>query len=128
MPRAQPNRAEIGLRAATIGSVSQQEPARTADRPVDPLFSHAASPFMRTEPPTAPIAYGPAPAAQTGFIPISTWINYKSQIHLGLAILAYLMILVGSVITVTANPDVDWRYVVAALPILPAGIVVWLTV
>ena len=92
------------------------------------MFSHAASPFMRTEPPTAPVAYGPAPAAQTGFIPISTWINYKTQIQFGLAILAYLMILVGSVITVTANPDVDWKYVVAALPVVPAGIVVWLTV
>ena len=109
--------------------MSQHEPAPTADRPVDPLFTHAASPFMRTEPPTAPVAYGPPPAAvQTGFIPIATWITYKTQIQFGLALLAYLMVLVGSVIAVSANPNVDWKYFVAALPVVPAGIVVWLTV
>jgi len=109
--------------------VSQEETASTAERPVDPLFTHAASPFMRTEPPTAPIAYGPPPAAaQTGFIPIATWITYKTQIQFGLAILAYLMVLVGSAIAVSANPNVDWKYVLAAVPLLPAGIVVWLTV
>ena len=109
--------------------MSQEEPTSTAERPVDPLFSRAASPFMRTEPPTAPIAYGPSqPAVQTGFIPIATWITHKSQIQFGLAIVAYLMVLVGSVIAVSANPSVDWKYVVAALPMLPAGIVVWLTV
>ena len=58
---------------------------------------------MRTEPPTAPIAYGPSqPAVQTGFIPIATWITHKSQIQFGLAIVAYLMVLVGSVIAVSA--------------------------
>src|SRR5438093_10009135 len=42
--------------------------------------------------------------------------------------LAYLMVLVGSVTVVRANPDADWRYWVAVLPVLPAGIVVWLVV
>jgi hypothetical protein len=109
--------------------VSQQEQASMAERPIDPLFSHAASPFMRTEPPTTPMAFPTPPAAeQTGFIPMTTWVNYKTQIQFGLAILAYLMVLVGSVIAVSANPDLDWKYVVAALPVAPAGIVVWLTV
>ena len=98
--------------------------------PVDPLFSHAASPFVRTHPP-AKVEFGDPPTAPmdaTGFIPLSTWITYKTQIQFGLAILAYLMVLVGSVIAVGANPDVDWKYVVALLPVVPAGIVVWLTV
>ena len=110
--------------------MSHQEPASTADRPVDPLFSHAASPFVRTHPPE-PVAAFPSPptaGAETGFIPLSTWVTYKSQIQFGLAILAYLMVLVGSVIAVSANPDVDWKYVLAGLPLVPAGIVVWLTV
>jgi hypothetical protein len=38
------------------------------------------------------------------------------------------MVLVGAVVTVSANPNVDWKYFVAFLPIVPAGIVIWLTV
>ena len=34
--------------------------------------------------------------------------------------LAYLMVLVGAIILVQANPDASWRYYVAALPALPA--------
>jgi hypothetical protein len=110
--------------------VSQQEPASTAERPVDPLFSHAASPFVRTSPPQQAPAFAspPAAGAETGFIPLTTWVTYKSQIQFGLAVLAYFMVLVGAVVTVSANPNVDWKYFVAFLPIVPAGIVIWLTV
>jgi len=43
-------------------------------------------------------------------------------------VLAYLMVLVGSVTVVRANPDADWRYYVALLPLAPAGFVIWLFV
>ena len=110
--------------------MSQQEPRSTAERPVDPLFSHAASPFLRTSPPPGGALGEPptAPIDVSGFIPLSTWVTYKTQIQFGLAILAYLMVLVGSVIAVGANPSVDWKYAVAVLPVVPAGIVVWLVV
>src|SRR5689334_17234889 len=65
---------------------------------------------------------------EAGIIPISTWVTYKTQIQFGLATLAYLMVLVGTVIVVGANPSVDWKYWVALLPVVPAGIVVWLVV
>lgn len=112
--------------------MSQQDPVTAPlEAPVDPLFTHAASPFMRTEPPPG-LAFSSPPSPQatqlSGIIPMSTWVNYKTQIQFGLAVLAYLMVLVGSVVAVSANPSVDWRYFVAALPVVPAGIVVWLTV
>jgi len=108
--------------------LSEQEQAQQA--PVDPLFSHAASPFLRTNPPAGGAFMEPptAPIETSGFFPITTWVTYKTQIQFGLAILAYLMVLVGSVIAVGANPSVDWKYWVALLPVVPAGIVVWLTV
>jgi hypothetical protein len=109
--------------------VSEQQQA-TPDAPVDPLFSHAASPFVRTNPPPG-MAFGDPPTApmdMTGIIPMATWITYKNQIQFGLAILAYLMVLVGSVIVVGANPDVEWKYWLVLLPVVPAGIVVWLVV
>ena len=71
---------------------TEQDPAQA---PVDPRYTHPASPFMRTEtslPPQLPGPPGPPPA------PIqSTWITYRSQIEIGLALLAYMMFLIGSV-------------------------------
>jgi hypothetical protein len=108
--------------------VSDQEPVTAPlENPAEPLFSRAASPFVRTEPPPG-LAYASPPAFGTGIIPIAVWTTHRSQIQFGLAILAYLMVLVGCVIAVGANPDVDWKYWVAALPLVPAGIVIWLTV
>jgi hypothetical protein len=52
----------------------------------------------------------------------STWTTYRLQIEFGLAMLAYLMILVGSVTVLQANPTAPWRYVVAVLPVLPAAL------
>ncbi|HET7419351.1 MAG TPA: hypothetical protein VFL27_03120 [Candidatus Dormibacteraeota bacterium] len=108
--------------------MSDQEtafPSPPVEPPVDPLFSHAASPFMRTEAP-APVAVAGAQAG--GITPISTWVTYKTQIQFGFAILAYLMILVGSITVVQANGEASWRYLIAVLPVAPAGIVIWLTV
>jgi len=58
----------------------------------------------------------------------STWVTYRSQIEIGLALLAYMMLLIGSVTLLRANPDASWRYVVAVVPVLPAALVVYLFV
>jgi hypothetical protein len=82
---------------------------------------------LRTEAPT-PVAFpSPPHAAPTPAI-YSTWIFYRTQIEFGLAMLAYLMVLVGSVTVVQANSNADWRYFVALLPVAPAGFVIWLFV
>jgi hypothetical protein len=92
--------------------------------PVEPLYTHPASPFMRTEsnlPAQVSAMPGPPPR------PIqSTWITYRPQIEIGLALLAYMMLLVGSVTILRANPDADWRYIVALVPVAPAALVLFL--
>ena len=60
--------------------------------------------------------------------PQASWTAYKTQIQFGFAILAYLMILVGAVTVVAANPDAGWKYSIAVLPVVPAAVMVWLTV
>jgi hypothetical protein len=101
----------------------EQDPVQSA---VEPLYTHPASPFMRTEsnipPQVAPIP-GPPPSPVQ-----STWITYRSQIEIGLALLAYMMFLVGSVTVLRANPDAGWRYAVAVVPVVPAALVVLLFV
>jgi hypothetical protein len=107
--------------------MTDQDPApNPTEAPVDPLFTHPASPFIRTEAP-APVNFQSPPGGPTPAI-YSTWITYRTQIEFGLAMLAYLMVLVGSVTVVRANPDADWRYYVAVLPVAPAGFVIWLFV
>ena len=98
-----------------------------AEAPVDPLFTHPASPFIRTEAP-APVAFPSPPGAMPTPAIYSTWVTYRTQIEFGLAMLAYLMVLVGSVTVVQANPAADWRYFVVVLPVAPAGFVIWLFV
>lgn len=102
--------------------VAPPPPAPTPDAPVDPLFSRAASPFVRTEAPPQ-VAYAPPPAAGA---PI--WAVHKTQIQFAFAILAFLMFIAGSVTVVQANASVSWRYYVAAAPVVPAGLVIWLFV
>jgi len=68
--------------------MSEQQPnPDTAEAPIEPLYTHPASPFLRTES-TAPkhvdLPVLPAMA--------STWITYRTQIEFGLAMLAYLML------------------------------------
>ena len=58
----------------------------------------------------------------------STWVTYRSQIEISLALLAYMMLLIGSVTLLRANPDASWRYIVAVVPVLPAALVVFLFV
>ncbi len=93
---------------------------------MDPVFTHAASPFLRTEVPT-PVAFAspPPPAAPPGPAP---WVTYKTPIQFGFATLAYLMFLVGALTVVQSNSSAAWRYLVAILPMVPAGIVIWLFV
>jgi hypothetical protein len=107
-----------------LPAVSEQKPV--PDTPIDPLFSHAASPFLKTEVPT-PVAFE-SPPGVPAITPMSTWNAYKTQIQFAFAILAFLMILVGSVTVLQANGTVTWRYFIAATPALPAGIVIWLFV
>lgn len=102
----------------------QKYPSPPAEPPVDPLFSHAASPFLRTEAPT-PVGFASPPAAPA-LTPI--WTAHKAQIQFAFALLAFLMILAGSVTVLQANGEVEWRYYIAAVPAVPAGIVIWLFV
>jgi hypothetical protein len=96
--------------------------------PVEPLYTHPASPFTRTEsniPPQVAAVGGPLkphPPAQ------STWVIYRSQIEIGLSLLAYMMLLIGSVTVLRGNPGASWRYEVAVVPVLPAALVVFLFV
>jgi hypothetical protein len=95
----------------------EQDPAQA---PVEPHYTHPASPFMRTEsslPPQVARLPGPPPAPAQ-----STWITYRAQIEIGLALLAYMMFLLGSVTALRANPDAPWRYIVAVVPVAPAAL------
>jgi len=95
------------------------------EAPIDPQSTHPASPFLRTEAP-APVAFA-SPPTLIQQVPVSaTWVTYRTQIEFGLAMLAYLMVLVGSVVVVQANPEAGWRYYVVVLPMAPAAFVVWL--
>jgi hypothetical protein len=109
--------------------MSEQDPSQSnpTDAPVDPLFTHPASPFIQTEVPT-PVAYASPPTPTPSAAIYSTWITYRAQFEFGLATLAYLMVLVGSATVVQANPQAGWRYYVALLPAAPAGFVIWLFV
>ncbi len=89
-----------------------------AEAPIEPLYTHPASPFLRTE------SNAPAHVEMPGLPAVaSTWVTYRTQIEFGLAMLAYLMILVGSVTVLQANPNASWRYLVAVLPVVPAALV-----
>ena len=98
------------------------EPTQT---PVEPLYTHPASPFLRTESgfPSTGAPPGPPPRPLQ-----STWITYRNQIEMTLAMLAYMIFLVGSVTVLQANPDASWRYAVAILPVAPAALVIVLFV
>ncbi|MGH7763844.1 MAG: hypothetical protein ACREOM_05450 [Candidatus Dormibacteraceae bacterium] len=105
--------------------MTEQEAARPpAEPPVEPAFTHPASPFIRTETP-GPLNFPGVPM----LAPVaSTWVLYRAPIEFGLVVLAYMMVLVGCVTVVQANPTADWRYYVAAVPAVPALLLVWLFV
>jgi hypothetical protein len=98
-----------------------EQPPNPDDTPIEPLYTHPASPFLRTESTAPAHVEMPTPAAFQ-----STWVTYRSQIEFGLAMLAYLMVLVGSVTVLQANPGAGWRYVVAVLPVAPGALTVWI--
>jgi hypothetical protein len=93
--------------------------ATTTQSPLESPFADAASPFKRTEAPL-PVFAGPPPEAPLQPATQSTWVTYRSQINFGLSMLAYLMVLVGTITVVEANPGASWRLYVAALPAVPA--------
>jgi hypothetical protein len=93
--------------------------------PVEPLYTHPASPFTRTESSLPPQVSGlPGPPAPG---PVqSTFVTYRAQIEIGLALVAYMMFLVGSVTILRANPEASWRYLIAVGPVAPAAVVIFL--
>jgi hypothetical protein len=108
--------------------MTEQNPnPNPAEAPIDPLSTHPASPFMHTEAP-APVAFASPPTPVRVVPSSSTWVLYRTQIEFGLAMLAYLMVLVGSVVVVQANREAGWRYIVVLLPVAPAAFVIWLFV
>src|SRR6202165_5253268 len=108
--------------------MTEQPPSpNPAEAPIDPLSTHPASPFLRTEAP-APVAFASPPNAMQVVPVSSTWALYPNEIGFGRPMLAYLMVLVGSVVVVQANPEASWRYVVVLFPVAPAAFVVWLFV
>lgn len=105
-------------------AMTQPDPAQAPpETPVEPVFTHPASPFLRTEVPTPAFAARPIHPQVA-----STWVLYRAQIEFGLVVLAYLMVLVGCLTVVQANPNADWRYYVAAIPVAPAALLIWLFV
>lgn len=106
-------------------AVAEQNPAPPAEAPVEPAFTHAAAPFLRSEVNT-PVAFASPPVAEP--ILSATWVTYKTQIYFALTFVAYLMVVVGSTTIVQANHEATWRYYVAMLPIIPTGVLVWLFV
>jgi hypothetical protein len=102
--------------------MTDQEPnPEPAESPIEPLYTHPASPFVRTQ------ASAIAHVEMVGSPQVPpTWVTYRLQIEFGLAMLAYLMVLVGSVTVLQANPGATWRYFVAVLPVVPAGLVLWI--
>ena len=74
------------------------------EAPLEPLYTHPASPFVQTDT-SAPahVEMRALPAVQ------STWSTYRTQIEFGLAMLAYLMVLVGSITVLQANPKAAAR-------------------
>src|SRR5258708_23772772 len=101
--------------------MTEQTPSpNPAEAPIDPLSTHPASPFLRTEAPE-PVAFA-SPPSPMQVVPAtsSTWVIYRTQIEFGLAMLAYLMVLVGSVVVVQPHPQAPCRYLVlAGLPPRP---------
>ncbi len=104
--------------------MTDQEPSQEpAESPIEPLYTHPASPFVRTQ------ASAIAHVEMVGSPQVTpTWVTYRLQIEFGLAMLAYLMVLVGSVTVLQANPGASWRYFVAVLPVVPAGLVLWILI
>ena len=93
------------------------------EAPLEPLYTHPASPFLHTD------TSAPAHVEMQALPPVqSTWVTYRTQIEFGLAMLAYLMVLVGSITLLQANPGAKWRYVVAVLPLVPAALTLWIFV
>lgn len=97
----------------------EQDPAQP---PVEPLYTHPASPFVRTETPPMVTGVSAQPPVQ------STWITYRAQIEIGLALLAYMMFVVGSTTVIRGNPTAPWRYVVAVIPVAPIALFLYLIV
>jgi len=99
---------------------TQPAASETSEQPVQTPFADAASPFRRTEVPPAVFA-GPPPQVPLAPPVVSVWIVYRGQINFALAMLAYLMVLVGAITLIQASPTASWRYYVAIAPAIPGA-------
>src|SRR2546428_14033667 len=96
--------------------MSEQRPnPDPTEAPIEPLYTHPASPFVRTETPQQ-VDMPAVPAAP------SSWVVYRTPIEFGPAMLAYLMVLVGSGTVFQANPTADWGYLVAVVAVCPPAL------
>ncbi len=68
-----------------------------------------------------PPAVFAGPPPQTPLAPPteSVWIVYRGHINFALAMLAYLMVLVGAITLIQATPYATWHYYAAAAPAVP---------
>src|SRR5712692_8445237 len=89
---------------------ADQDPAET---PLETPFAEAASPFVHTE---TPVSRQEPPKTERR---PTVWETHRYLVEFCLAMLAYLMFLVGSVTILQSNPNASWRYYVALLPLLP---------
>jgi len=96
-------------------------------QPVETPFADAASPFKRTATDLPAPAFIPPPSRQV-VVPQSTWVTYRSQINFGLAMVAFLMMLVGAATVIEANAGADWVKYVAAVPAIPGVVALYIFV
>jgi hypothetical protein len=97
-------------------------------QPIETPFADAASPFKRTETNLpAPVFIPPSPSRPVA-LPQSHWVTYRSQINFGLAIVAFLMMLVGAATVIEANPEADWARYVALAPAIPGMVALYIFV
>lgn len=66
---------------------------------------------------------GPPPQVPLAPPVVSVWIVYRGPINFALAMLAYLMVLVGAITLMQAMPGATWTYYAAAAPAIPGVIV-----
>lgn len=97
--------------------------AEPPDAPVQTPFAEAASPFIRTATPAQNLYVPAAPRKRP-----QIWQSHRTIFEFFLAMLAYMMFLLGSITAVQANPTAPWRYYVAVLPVVPAALTLWIFV
>src|SRR5260370_5708526 len=84
----------------TLPSRMSEQPPNLDDTPIEPLYTHPSSPFLRTESTAPAHVEMPTPGAFQ-----SALVTYRSQIEFGLTLLASLVVLLRAVTVLIASPD-----------------------